>query len=131
MTRSSWLAALQSFSVLARAVPSRADCIAGTLMAAMEAANDSTATIRWDWVFWRICKPTKISDARTPTAPPICARSDTCSRVIHAMIAKPRAHAHTKFTPHDYRVRSKSGCARQLLLILQNGLRFGFAQLKV
>src|SRR6266478_6212794 len=106
MTRSSRLAALQSLSVLARAVPTSGDCIAGTLIAAMAAANDSTATIRWDWVFWRICKPTKISDARKATAPAICASSEICSRVIPARIPKRRIHCTDEIHASAYQARS-------------------------
>lgn len=91
ITRSSWLAAVQSVRTLARAVPSAGDWVAGTLMAAIAAMSDSTATTRCDWVFCWICRPTKMSDPSTPTAPAICANSESYSSVTGARIADSRA----------------------------------------
>ena len=63
MMRSSRVADAQSLTALDSADPRAGDCVAGTLIAAIAAASESTAIAFCDFVFWRMVtiRPSSVS----------------------------------------------------------------------
>src|SRR5262249_38870748 len=80
--RSSRLAELQSAVAFASAVPRAGDSIAGTLIAVIAAASDSTASAFCDLVFCRSDTITAISVRVTANALTICATATNACKSI-------------------------------------------------